>query len=1205
MAFFVIPTINCNKTTLNNGKTMKKQARFFLLLALAAASVLPVNAQEEKTTTYTRGIGIYPGNPTEYKGPQLIADRSGKSRNVALMRKCFASSSYDYNLTAQLATDGLVEKEMPAFLNLSSKEGNLKRREREWLFDGKIDSKYSGVKGAKNFLQLDLTNCNPTVTRTSLRGYVLCDAQGKQGYTFTLEGSNDALHWSTLSQEKGEGWPNNSKKEGMEPASANGIYCYFEIAATYSQAAYSHYRFSFDVPSAQVWNFTDWDFWNGDKKVVMTTQQYFKSEWMSLGSGSEWLYVDLGAQAELQNVKLHWMNKAAAGKIQLSDDGNQWRDAASLPGGSVPTDLITLKGSARYVKLLLDHSANGKPYILSEMEVNGTGGLTPQPQASPAPTEARCDLTGGGWMVQRASLVEADGKALSRSGYHSNGWIPATVPGTVLTSFINIGAIPDGNYGDDQLHISDSYFLADFWYRNEFEVPSSYAGKEIFLNFDGINWKANIFVNGTRVGRIEGAFMSGKFDITPLVKTGEKNALAVQIIRNDTYGAVKEKNRESTDQNGGILGADNPTFHASIGWDWIPTVRGRNIGIWNDVYLTANGGGVTLEEPYVTTDLPLPSTDYAIIGSQVKVVNHRNAATKGSVHFSYGDLSTDKEFSIAPLDTLTLSLDSVRMEHPRLWMPVGYGEPNLYPVTFVLKVHGAVADEKHFLSGVREMSYRMNDGALDLYVNGRRFTGYGGNWGFPEVNLNYRGREYDIAVSYHAAMNFNMIRNWVGMTGDEEFYEACDRHGVMIWQDFWLANPWDGPVPDDNAMFMKNARDYMKRIRNHPSIALYVGRNEGYPPEPLNSGLTALVKELAPGMMYIPHSAADGVSGEGPYCIQTPTAYFSNPKGFAKFHSERGMPNVMTAESIRRMLPSSEWWPQTSQWGMHDYTLGSAQKAQLFNDAVEKAFGPSKSLDEFASRAQWFNYEGYRAMFEARSAHRKGLLLWMSHSCWPSMTWDTYDYYYEPTAAFFGCKKGAAPIHIQWNPVSHVVEVVNNCVPGMTGITARMVVMEMNGKTALDKSVTLDSGEDTTLPAFKVGNIDSIAQGEVYFLQLQLSKGDQLLADNFYTLGREEGNLRALNSMEKAPVTHTTTATQEKGEWHFTTTLKNEGNVPALMIRLKAAGERTGESILPVWYSDNYFALIPGETKVIETTLRTEDARGEKPAILVSGFNLK
>ncbi len=240
----------------------------------------------------------------------------------------------------------------------------------------------------------------------------------------------------------------------------------------------------------------------------------------------------------------------------------------------------------------------------------GKGGLVASPKPSPKISDNRMDLIGGNWKIQRASEVSATGETISKSGFESKNWVVATVPGTALVSYWNAGALPDPNYSDNQLMISESFFNSDFWYRNEFEVPASFNGEQLFLNFDGINWKADIFVNGTKTGRIEGAFTLGKFDVTDLIVPGQKNTIAVLIVKNENPGNIKEQTAISPDKNGGILGGDNPTFHASVGWDWIPTIRGRNIGIWNDVFLTTTGS-VTIEDPFVSTDLPFAQFNFS------------------------------------------------------------------------------------------------------------------------------------------------------------------------------------------------------------------------------------------------------------------------------------------------------------------------------------------------------------------------------------------------------------------------------------------------------------------------------------------------------------------------------------------------------------------------------------------------------------------
>lgn len=339
-------------------------------------------------------------------------------------------------------------------------------------------------------------------------------------------------------------------------------------------------------------------------------------------------------------------------------------------------------------------------------------------------------------------------------------------------------------------------------------------------------------------------------------------------------------------------------------------------------------GAVTIEDPFVTTDLALPDTTAADINNEVILQNHKTEAITGTLTGKYGDIKFEEEVSLEPSESKVVKLNpsthpSLHFKNPELWWPKGYGEPNLYDVELVFKTAGGVSDKKEFKSGVREMAFDEANQILSIYINGRRFICRGGNWGFPESNLNYRGREYDVAVAYHADMNFTMIRNWVGQTGDDEFYEACDRHGIMVWQDFWLANPVDGPNPYNPEMFMDNAKDLVKRIRNHPSIAIYVGRNEGNPPEVLDTAIRAMIPEIHPGIHYISNSSMGVVSGGGPYRALPARDYFLL-YGFNKLHSERGMPNVMTYESMKQMLPESALWPQNSQWGLHDYTLEGA-----------------------------------------------------------------------------------------------------------------------------------------------------------------------------------------------------------------------------------------------------------------------------------------
>lgn len=1171
----------------------------------------------ERSDYYTRGIGQYPGNPEEDFSPSLAPDHS-TYRNIALLRSAFASSSHDYNLVAQLATDGLVSDKQPQYLNLSTPEGDVPRREREWMIDEGPYSRNT-FTGGDTYFQFTLANYSKAAGKLSLVGTVVYDDKiSKGGYEIVCQGSDDGKNWTEIGKLSGSGLPGKALSYRVPVTDPNKqtdqtttmpVRKLDETITFDKEVAYSAYRVWLKMAGAHDWVFTEANFQGKDGLVEMKPSQFFNSAWMSATAGEEWLYVDLGSRSEFDKVNLHWINKAVKGKIQVSDDAKQWKDVAELPGGDGLNDEIALsdKQQARYVRVLMQQSANGSRYILSEMEVMGKGGLVARPVASPVASKGEMNLSGGNWRLQRASEVKASGEEISTPEFKPENWIVATVPGTVLSSYKNIGAIADPNYADNQLQVSESFFWSNFWYRDEFEVPEGFMQDRLFLNFDGINWKADVYLNGKKLGRIEGAFMRGKFDVTGVVAPG-KNVVAVEIIRNNHIGAIKEKNKQSTDFNGGILGADNPTFHATIGWDWIPTVRGRNIGIWNDVFLTSTGK-VTVADPLVTSVLPLPDTTSATLTAEVIVKNHDANTVNGTLEGKVGDITFRKPVSLAAGEEKTVVFDvkdfpQLKMENPRLWWPKGYGAPNLYNANFTFKVGDDVSDTKDFKVGIRQMTFNEDNHILSLFINGRRFIGRGGNWGFGESNLNYRAREYDIAVAYHADMNFTMMRNWVGMIGDKELYEACDRHGIMIWQDFWLANPADGPDPYYPEMFIANAEDYVKRIRSHASIGLYCGRNEGFPPEQIDKALRRIIKEDHPDIHYISSSADDVVSGHGPYRMLPAKEYFTLKTGNDKFHSERGMPNVMTYESMLRTFSPEGIWPQGNQWGMHDYTREGAQGCTSFNEIIAKGYGEPQSAKEFAELAQWVNYDGHRSLFESRSQNRKGLLMWMSHSCWPSMVWQTYDYYFEPTAAYFAIKKASEPLHIQWNPATDEVEVVNYSAGTHKGLTAKVQILNMDASVAWEKEATVDSNEDTTGKCIKLAFPANLSK--VHFIKMTLTENGKVVSDNFYHRSLEENNYQELRQLAKVALQSTTTVDKNAdGTWSAVSVIENKTSTPALMIRLNVVGGKDGQQILPVFYSDNYFSLLPGEKKEVRISWKDEDTRGNEGKVLITGYNVE
>ena len=1166
----------------------------------------PAGCSRERTAA-TRGIGVYPGNPDESFAPSLVkGDRN--YRNIALERLTYQSSCYDYNLTSQLVTDGIIGTEPAAYVDIDYRSGmqsgKVVRELHERLFDGKPNSRIE-FRVPDPTVEIAFHGMSVQADRIEIMG-----AGGIRGEV-TVYGSNDGTSWEEL---------------GWDPVSGG-----WEFSCTVNldePEEYSVFRMVFDVNGAEGLSLNTVNFYRDGELLDVLPSTRFVSAWRSAGAANEWVTVDLGFESEFDKLVFHWLNPAASGEILTSHDNIVWTSVAEIGSAADFGEVKLAKAArARYVRAAFAASTDGRPLELAELEVYGRGGTAAVPKAAPARLGARQDLAGGAWKLRRASLVQADGAALSGPSYDDGAWMPATVPGTVLASFVNAGAVADPAFADNQFLGSDSYFRSPFWYRDTFDAHLD--SERQFLHFDGINWKADVYLNGVSLGRIEGAFREGEFDVTGILKEG-RNDLAVLIHENIHYGAVKEQTAYSSDQNGGIVGADNPTMHATVGWDWIPTVRGRDIGIWDDVYITYKGA-VSIADPFVRTVLPLPDTTSADVYAEVTLVNHSARGVEGSLRGAFGDAVFELAQALAPGESRTVKVPAIHLNHPKLWWPKGYGEQSLYDVSFSFVTDGKVSDEVSFKSGVRQMDFSV-DGyeptpglqkggfessgepeRLSLYVNGRRFIGFGGNWGFPEMLLNYRGREYDIAVAYHADMNFTIIRNWVGMTGDKEFYEACDRHGVMIWQDFWLANPWDGPDPYYPGLFEEVAEEYIRRIRNHPALAIYVGRNEGNPPEEIDAFLAEAVAREHPGMHYIPHSAAGVVSGGGPYRALPPKDYFSL-WGHDTFHSERGMPNVMNYEDMVRAFGIENIEPVNTMphpnpiYGLHDYTLGvvpgaaSAQSADSFNGIIAKAFGEPADAKEFAALAQWVNYDGYRAIFEARSEQRRGMILWMSHPAWPSMVWQTYDYYFEPTGAYFGSKKACEPLHILWNPLHDDIEVVNYHAGLRRGLTASCDLVNLDGSVVWSREAPLDIREDETVVCFPLEFPAELT--EVYFIRLRLTDAaGAVLSENLYWRGREEGNLKALRTVAQASPEWKVRRTTNDSEHAFELTVRNDGPVPALMLRLKVMDAGTGDLVLPVLYSDNYFFLMPGESKTVRVRVRKEDCAG-RPYLTLSGFNL-
>ncbi len=662
--------------------------------------------------------------------------------------------------------------------------------------------------------------------------------------------------------------------------------------------------------------------------------------------------------------------------------------------------------------------------------------LLPVSAAAPGPIALPQPISlNAGWQLQDAAKVTAGGDAITQGGYRPVGWHKATVPGTVLTSLVNDGVYPEPLYGENNRpdKIPDSLCRATYWYRTSFAVPRSYIGRHVWLRFDGINYMAEVWLNGHDLGSIKGAFARGLFDVTPYALIGKPNSLAVQILPQPHPGhPVEQTVAAGVGPNGGETARDGPTFLCSIGWDWIPGIRDRNMGIWQGVSLSATGP-VTVKDTYVTSDLPLPRTDSADLTVQTTLTNVTAQTQKGVLVGTFGAATFRAPVTLAANEmqavTLTPSdVPALHVSNPKLWWPNGYGPQNLYKLHLRFVINGpltpnnggggAVSDQTNTSFGIRKITYAVPDSDnLTLSVNGVPILCKGGDWGMDEALKRIPAARLDAQVRMHQQANYTMIRNWVGQSTSEDFYNACDKYGILLWDEFFQPNPNDGPNPDDVDLYMANVREKILRFRSHPAIAVWCARNEGFPPPIIDAGIQKLMTELERNRLYQPSSTSGrGVNSGGPYFWRAPREFYNFGE---PFKTEIGSVSIPTLEAIQAMMPAKDWNVINDDWASHDLARG-AQGGDWYPRTLAARYGTISSLADFARKGQLANYEAFRAMYEGREAKlfhpATGVITWMSNPSQPSFVWQLYSWDLEPNSSLFACRKACEPIHVQTQP---------------------------------------------------------------------------------------------------------------------------------------------------------------------------------------------
>ena len=831
--------------------------------------------------------------------------------------------------------------------------------------------------------------------------------------------------------------------------------------------------------------------------------------------------------------------------------------------------------------------------------------------APPAPV-----ALAAGWQLQDVAKVPQSGAQVSSAGFDTGGWYVATVPGTVLTTLVNDHVYPEPLYGENERPeiIPESLVHTSYWYRTVVRVPSAYTGRHVWLNFDGINYSAEVWVNGVQVGTIRGAFVRGIFDITAQVKPGQLAVVAVLVTPEPHPGVPHEHTwRNGVGQNGGITALDGPTFLSTIGWDWLDAVRDRDTGIWQKVFLSATGP-VVVKDPLVTTDLPLPKTDSSDITVQTTVENVSDQPVDGEVRGTIENVVFERQITLAPHNTQQVTFDpkstpALHMEHPRLWWPNGYGAQAMYKLHLEFRTGETISDTQDVDFGVRKISYSVpGTDTLTLSVNGVPIFIRGGDWGLDEALKRIPRERLDAEIRLHKLANLNLIRNWVGQSTGEDFYELCDKYGLLVWDEFFQPNPNDGPDPADIPTYIVNVRDKILRYRNHPSIVLWCARNEGDPPPEIDAALRTLLAEVDPTRLYWPNSTdGPGVRSHGPYYWRAPREFYAVTDDY--FKTETGSASIPTLESIRGMMPKKDWETIDDDWAAHDLAKGN-QHGELYPLILAGRYGKIANLADFVRKAQMANYEAFRAMYEGRNAllfhPTTAVITWMSNPAQPSFVWQIYHYDLEPMSSYFAVMHASELVHIQFNQLTEDVQVINNKPEPASDLLAHIAVYNLDGSLAYEHETKLTAAPDA---ATDLGPIDFPASiSTVHFIKLDLrDAAGQLLSTNFYWRAQpgDPDDLTALNQLPMVKLTANVEIPKENaaGQRRLRVLLHNPTKSIALMAHVQLR-RKSGARVLPVFYSDNYVSLVPGETKSVDIEAAASEFKGEGALIVVDGWNV-
>jgi exo-1,4-beta-D-glucosaminidase len=847
-----------------------------------------------------------------------------------------------------------------------------------------------------------------------------------------------------------------------------------------------------------------------------------------------------------------------------------------------------------------------------------------------------------GWKVQSSAQVPASGNQVSEPGFSTRGWYPTSTPKTVfavlvengvyknpyfgmnLRSFPGVAYKIGGQFANEEMP-ADSPYAVPWWYRNEFDVPAADKGKQIWMQFRGINYRAEIWINGKKVAgsdEVVGAFRRYDFNVTEFLRPGAKNAVAVSV------SAPKA----------GELG---------ITWvDWNPAPPDKDMGLWQEVVLSTSGP-VAVRHPFVETRLDLPKAEIAHLTVRAFLNNATSEPVQGTLRGKIAggglaiDFAKDVELAANESKEIMISPDTVpslNLLRPKLWWPYQMGEPFLHELTLeFVTSQNVVSDTQSIQFGIVQTDSELTpEGNRLLKVNGKPVLVRGGGWA-PDMMLRVDESRRDAEFRYVKEMGLNTIR-LEGKLEDESFIERADRDGILVMAGWCCCDAWEkwGKWSEENKQVSVNSlRDQLLRLRRHPSLLIWLNGSDNPPPADREQAYLDIEKETHWPKPVISSATAKkaeipgdtGVKMSGPYDYVPPDYWLLDTKagGAHGFNTETSPgPAVPPLEELKTFIPEDKLWPISDVWNFHAGG-GEFKNIVLFTRALEMRYGRAKDAADYAWKSQAMTYEGQRAMFEAYGRNKyksTGIIQWMLNNAWPSLIWHLYSYDLRPAGGYFSTKIALEPVHVQFSYDDRTVAVVNGTQTPQNALKIVVKLYDITGAEKFSREANVDVAADGV--AISVAIPEPADISSTYFVNLQLfSATGKLLSRNCYWLSTKSdeldyaktewyytpqtsfADLSALQDLPKATVRATLDpAKASVQDFAFRVAVENVGKGIAFLTRLRLVAGKEQTEILPVFWEDNYISLLPGEKREVNVRIRRSDIGDAQPALLVDGFNV-